>query len=434
MKRLLLITFAFNLLFLVNASSTNKDGETRSATVKVSVTANDLINIKAKYTDLVVEAWDKDEVEVVATVRFDGKMTDKMVEFLDNFQEYVEENITKSGGELEINTNLDEPNKIQIGSKRVGIIVGFSEDELRLDYKIKTPRKNKYEINSSYRDLRLIGSFENMEITQYSGELNADFIGKAELNLKYGSASFKEIKTATMEIYEQEIEAETIGTLEITTKYSELEIRTIDRMEAASYESDFEFDNAGFISGNFKYGEIAIQEELGDAKLEFYEMEIEARSIKNILLTNSKYSKVTAAKIGNITYTQSYEDETSVGILGSFKSLDSKYGEHEIEKLTKSLNLDAYEDDINIEEVSSSVESITIKGKYINSKLGLREQSYNLKTNVKYGKVDYNESEVNVKKYIKEDDKLEVEVVSKNNSANPIQITAEGYEIDVEIN
>ncbi|MEM6737349.1 MAG: hypothetical protein AAGC64_13330 [Bacteroidota bacterium] len=434
MKKWIAITLVFNLTCFSYALVPEKDGETRTATFSRNVKPDDVINIQAKYTDLVIEAWHKNEVEVTATVRFDGKLTNKMVEFLDNFQKHVEDNIDKSMGELRINTNLDKPNKIQIGSKHVGVTVGFTDDELKLDFVIRAPKVNKYEINHSYRDILLKGDFDDMKITQYSGELHADYIDNVHFNMKYGSATLKEIGTAKMEIYEQEISVAIVDELEIDAKYAEVDIEEIQKMEMQSYESDFTFNNVNFISGSFKYGEIEIKDRLGNAEFECYEMDIESNSIENIKFENSKYSKIKSDNIETITYAESYEDETSIGNLGTFKSLNSKYGKHKIESLNGSLEMHAYEDDIDIETVSTSVENIFITGKYIDSSLGLSNESFSLKTNIKYGKVDFDESDMEVKKYIKDGDRLELEIQSKNQVSSVIQITIEGYEVDVNIN
>lgn len=433
MKRLLLITFAFSA-FAVATFGNDKEFETRTATVRMNVTASDRINIQAKNTDLVVETWNKNEVEIVATLRFDGKMTDKMTAFLDDFQQHVEGNIRYSGSELEIDTNLDEPNKVQIGSKHVGFIIGFSDDEFRLDYKIKAPKTNEYEINNSYKDVTLLGDFGKMKLTQYSGDLTAGSIEEIELNMKYGSARFKEIKNATMEIYEQELEAEAIGELEINTKYSEIEVDEIDIMEAESYETDFVLGTIGSVEGNFKYGEMEIEQHIGKSNLEFYEMDIDANNAGSIEFKSSKYGKHNFKVINSLKFQQSYEDELTIGEIGNFSSEDSKYGNHDIEKLTGDFKLSAYEDDVDIDEVTSSTSKIEINGKYINTSLGITNQSFNLKTNIKYGKVGYDENDVEVKKYIKDGDQLEVEVLSKTNSAaNPIIVKVEGYEVEVDI-
>ena len=434
MKKLTLITLAFSLLFVAELSASNKRFETRTATIKRDVSPNDLINIKAKNTDLVVESWDKNEVEITATVRFDGKMTDKMVSFLDNFQEYVEDNVEFSGGELRIKTNLDEPNKIQIGSKHIGIVIGFSEDEFKLDYKIKAPAINKFEIDNSYKDVSLIGDFQHIKLTQYSGELTADFIEKAELNMKYGSAKLKGMGSAVLEIYEQKLEVESIEQLEIDTKYSEIDVVKLKTMETASYESDFVLGKAEEITGNFKYGEMEIKNNLDRAEFDFYEMDIEANSAGTIEFKSSKYGKISFDQVSKLTFDQSYEDELTIGELGLFRSIDSKYGNHEIDNLTGSFELNAYEDDIHIREVDHAVNSIELKGKYLNTTLGISNRSFNLQADVKYGKFDYDKQEIEMKKYIKDGDKLEIEALSKTKTADAISISIEGYEIDVVIN
>jgi len=352
---------------------------------------------------------------------------------MDNFQEYVEENIWYSSGQLKINTNLDEPNKIQIGSKHVGIIIGFSEDEFKLDYKIKAPKGNDFEIDNSYKDVALIGNFDRVKLTQYSGELNAGFIENVELNLKYGSSSFRGIGKGAVEIYEQKLDAESIDELDLNAKYSEIEIEELQWMETTSYETDFVLERAGTIAGNFKYGEMEIKDILENARLEFYEMDIEAAKAEVVEFRTSKYAKIEFGQVRQLTFDQSYEDELSIRELGKFSSRDSKYGKHDIQNLTGTFVLKGYEDDVDIEEVSASVEAITMEGKYINATFGISSQSFKFNSHVKYGKVDYDESDVEIKKYIKDGDVLEIEAFSKTKTNDPIVISVEGYEIDVDI-
>lgn len=432
MKKLILIVFACNLIWSANAH--HNDGETRSAKVTVDVSSSDKINIQAKYTELVVQTWDKQQVEVEATVRYDGKMTDKIKEFLDEFEQNVKDHIEKGATELLIDSDLDIPNKIQIGGKHVGIQVSYGDDELKVTYKIKAPGANDYIINNSYEDVRLIGSFKNVEFKQYSGELEADNIEKGIFNLKYGTASIQQIGDAEMDIYEQEIDARIVGTLELNAKYSNLEINKVGTIKATSYESDYQIGSIDEISGNFKYGEIEITERLGEGELEFYEMDMEIEEVQSLILTNSKYSKFEIDRAGSITFNQSYEDETDIGTLGRFKSMNSKYGNHSIENLETSFQLNAYEDEVEIEALSPGATEVFIDGKYIDSSIGIRNASFILKSNVKYGNVEYDESSVDVKRYIKDGDQLEVEAHSKTKNESVVNITVKGYEVDVKLN
>ncbi|MEO9871216.1 hypothetical protein [Ekhidna sp.] len=430
MKKLILIALAYSISLSLIASN---EGETRTTTVKREIASSDVIVIEAKNTELAIETWNKSEVEIEATVRFDGKLTDKMQDFLNDFETRVRENISSSEGEFKIDSDLDLPNKIQIGSKSVGINISFGDDELKIIYRIKAPGTNKYVISNSYEDVRLVGSFDNMELKQYSGELEAEKIDQAKLNLKYGSATIKEIGIGDIELYEQELNISDINKLTLNAKYSDLELERVNEIDAISYETDFQVSTIETLTGNYKYGEINIGRKLDQSELVLYEMEIEAEEIGSLRLENSKYSKIFIDKIGSLVFDQSYEDEVEIGVLGSFQSLESKYGNHSIDLLEGKLELNAYENDIEIDRLASTVTEVTIDGKYIESSIGIGDISYILKTNIKYGELDYDESAMDVRRYIKESDRLEVEAHSKNMSGNPVKISIKGYEVDVKL-
>ncbi|WP_420318734.1 hypothetical protein [Ekhidna sp.] len=431
MKRIILITLAYSLCFTTWA---NRDDETRTAIVKVEISPSDKINIQAKYTELSIETWDKNEVLIEASVRFDGKMTNKIQEFLDEFESRVQNNIKKGGNELLIDTDLDLPNKIQIGSKHVGINVSYGDDDLKISYKIKAPGKNKYTISNSYEELRMIGSYRDVSLTQYSGELDAEYIEKANMNLKYGTATIDEIGEAKFEIYEQELDINEIETLDINAKYSDLEFGKTGTIDAIAYETDFIINNAKALSGNFKYGKIEIAGTLGTGEFECYELDMEIAEAGALLFTNSKYSKLRSGSVQKINYYQSYEDETRIDKLDAFMSTNSKYGKHTIGKLNGPFELNAYEDEITINELGNRVDRIEIKGKYIDATIDINNSSFNLKGNVKYGKVNYDEDQVDVRRYIKDGDQLELEIVSKNSkSSTPTEIRVDGYEIKISL-
>ena len=431
MKRLILITLISSLSWTVFAVD-KKDGETRSATVTVGISAADDINIQAKNTELTIETWNKNEVEITANIRFDGKMTDKIQEFLNEFEEQVKSKIEKNDGELSIKTNLDLPNKVQIGSKHVGIIVSYG-DELKLSYKIKAPGSNKYIINNSYEDVVLLGTFDEVDFTQYSGDLEADEIKEAEMNLKYGSATIQSMGEVEMEIYEQELDVETIEELTINAKYSDIELENSKTISIDSYESDLKLGAIGRMEGGLKYGEINIKQKLDWTELTLYEVDIEANEIEELILINSKYSKFDIQQVKSIRFEQSYEDETQIRTLGSFKSTNSKYGNHAINVLNGSFDLNAYEDEVEIDRIEPTSKTISIDGKYIDSSLNIDDVPFSLIANVKYGKVNYDEATVDVRRYIKEGERLELEINSKLKMDTKLQISIKGYEVDLDL-
>ncbi len=430
MKKLILAALIYSIAFPLFAIN---EGETRTANVSLETASSDNINIQAKNTELILETWDKNEILIEASVRFDGKMTDKMQKFLDDFEQQVKDGISTGAGEVKIDTDLDIPNRVQIGGKHVGINISYGDDKLKIQYKIKAPGTNDYVISNSYEDVKIFGRLDNVDFTQYSGKLEADDIGTAKLSLKYGSAKIKSIEEAELEIYEQKINISYLGKLDLNAKYSDLEFEEVKMMEATSYESDFEIGSGIQMKGNFKYGEIDISNKMNQAEFTFYEMKMDANEIGAIKLVNSKYSKFEFENVGNIEFEQSYEDETNIGTLGSFSSKNSKYGNHSIDRLEKKLILLAYEDEIEIDELGDQVESITLDGKYLDALFGISNSAFILSTSIKYGKADYDESDVEVRRYIKESDRLELELHSKVQSNNPTLISIKGYEVDFRI-
>lgn len=429
MKRIIIIALACSISFALQAKG---DGESRSAKVNVEISTSDEIRIKAKYTALTIETWNKNEVEIEATVRYDGKVTDKIQEFLDDFENRVNNNVTLSSGELFIDTDLDLPNKVQIGGKHVGINISYG-DELKIFYKIKSPGSNEYTISSSYEDVRLIGAFNKVDFTQYSGDLKAGSIKSAKMNLKYGSAEIDNLGNVKMEIYEQEMTVNDIINISINAKYSDIEFQNVEMFEAVSYESDIQIGKVRKLSGNYKYGDIKIINSVDEADLTLYEVDIEANTIGTLLLENTKYCKFEIERVNSIQFDQSYEDETDIGTAGSFISSNSKYGNHTIGLLESFFDLNAYEDEVEINELGKSVTDIKVDGKYIDLAIDSDGSSFILKSNIKYGKVDYDESSVDVKRYIKDGDNLEVEAQSKNSSGTPINISIKGYEVKVQL-
>lgn len=434
MKKTILILLAFSLL-LCFAEAKNPDGETRTATLTYEVSANDVIHLKAKYTDVLIEAWDKNEVYIEATIRFDGKMNDRVQRFLDAFEEEVESNVSDSPGVLYIKTNLDEPNKFQLGSKHIGIQIDYGEDELKLEYKLKVPSTNELKIENSYRDVKLVGDFAEVEIDQYSGDLEVESIGEAEIKLKYGTAYFDQIEIAEMELYEQDLTVNSIGQLDIETKYSELKIENLGTTEIVSYESDFEITNLSALNGNLKYGKLEITDRFEEGELTTYEFDIEAKSIGSLTFENSKYGKVEAEDIEMLTLIESYEDDFDFESIETLKVEESKYVNYNIGKLINKLEIDqGYEGSIDIDALGDQASSIEITGKYIETTIDTGGVAYKLLSDTKYGSVNIDRDSMNVTRYIKDGDQLEIEATSNtSNSDNPLLISIRGYEMDLKL-
>ncbi len=431
MKKGIILLLALASAAAIKATE-NKDGETRTATKTVQISESESINILGKNTTLRLETWNRNEVEVVATVTFDGEPNNRMREFLDDFENIVKNNISLSAGSLTIDAELETPNKIQIGSRNAGIVVGYGDDKLRIEYAIKLPGKNRLELRTSYKNLVMTGDYNDVEINAYSSDLRAGKFAKAKLYLKYGDGTIEGIDDGYMESYENDMEFGDVGSFEINDKYSELKFKDIENLEIQGYETDIKADNIVKVKGNLKYGEMEVDGKIGAGTFTLYEFDIKSNAAGSLKFDNSKYSNVKLDKAHELKFMESYEDELDIRYINILYA-KSKYGNYEIAELGKSVEINGYEDDLDIQSITSDAEKVSMEGKYLTLDINLGGKSFALNADTKYGNIDFNEDDLDVRKYIKENDKLYIEAGAKSGDSNAFQVWLKGYEIKAEI-
>ena len=421
------------LLLISTASQlmANTTQQTREAKVNIPVNPGMEIAMIASSTDVFISSWDKNEVALVAKILYKGKENERMTEFLENFEEEVQDGIEQSSGYLKISADLDVPNKVQIGSKHVGVIVSFDKDELALTYELKVPSGNALYVKNSYEKLMVDGNYSNkVKINHYSGDFRGGNFTDLELELKYGHATIKECKTASMELYEQELEVNTLRQARIDAKYSTIEVITGGQLDVEGYESELALSSLDILEGELKYSEVEVETNLEEMTLSsIYESKIAIKEIARIRIGESKYSKIRVNAVRTLELPSSYEDELMIGFLGS-ATLDAKYLKMEIDKLGRDLKVNAYEGEIRINELSEGSESIFYDGKYNN--FILKDINHNLviDADIQYGDIDFDESLIKRTIYIKEDSKLQMKAQTNNQEGIQTKIILRGYEMD----
>lgn len=428
------ITITILLVSTLASFAKGKVVESRTANVTVPIEENQKLTLNMKNTELKVEAWDKNEVAIEATVRLHNTMTDKRARFLDNWQSYVERAVSSSSYGVKVSSALEETKEIN-KKTFLGMVVSVSvnvDKAYDIIYHIKVPAENALEIEGSYEDVSLIGDFKKLELDLYSADFDADNLIDANLELKYGSASIKTIKEANITLYENELEAQQIGSLDLKTKYSEIEIGKIGALELDSYESDFVFDVTSGIEGIIKYGKLEVVTRIKSMDVELYEVDLKLGEVEEVKM-RSKYSSLIANAIGTLELESSYEDEFEIDLLGSLESRESKYGDYTIDRLTDSFELEGYEDDVRIDAVERTASDIKLGGKYIETTIELEDVPVFLEINTTYGDFSYDESAMETTKIIKEGSKKQITAKTKGIGETGLKIEVTGYEMDLDL-
>ena len=145
----------------------------------------------------------------------------------------------------------------------------------------------------------------------------------------------------------------------------------------------------------------------------------------------AKFCDITARKIDELTLPDSYEDSFTIEELGTLE-VNSKFNDFEIGRLMTSARVQGYETDLEIDGLGKDARLITIDGKFNKLYLDVSGVPFELKGDMQFGDVDYPEGDVERRVYIKENNKLQIEIVSKSGTPQ-LSIDLKGYETKAEI-
>tara|TARA_R110001592_G_scaffold219477_1_gene473795 strand:- start:196425 stop:197717 length:1293 start_codon:yes stop_codon:yes gene_type:complete len=404
----------------------------KSAHVSVDASGVDQLNLDAKNTKTFIEIWDKNEISVDATFYYRGEEDhEKIKKFLASFEENVKAGITTLGNEVSINTYRTVPSKMKVGwASFVVLDLEFSDEEAKLVYNLKVPASLFMNIKHSYKDLRIKGNLDKIQIEQYSGRLSLDKVNKASLNLKYGDANIVELKEADIMLYEQKLNGEKWGDIKLNAKYSNLRIRTMNSLSGDGYETKYRFIGLKKLSGNYKYSRFDV-EKMEQAELLCYEFNLETQSIKSLKLINSKYSNYRIDTLGTLNISQSYEDDYSLQMVKNIYSAESKYSKFTLGALRGDFTLNGYECTVNTVLVLGKAGKIDITGKYLNISMGLNNRAYKLDASMQYGKLNYPKTLTG--NYTQKGTNTSASLSSPQLGTDFYTIKVSGYEIQMEI-
>jgi hypothetical protein len=429
MKTLFYSLLALSIGFLSHAKEVTQE---KSAHISLDASGIKRINIDAKNTKTLIEIWDKTEISIDANFYYRGEENhEKIKEFMASFETNVKTGISTNGTEVNINTYRAVPSKKKLGWANFTVVnLEFPEDEAKLIYTIKVPASVFLAIKHSYKDLRVTGNIDDIQIDQYSGRLSLDKVKKARLNLKYGEAQIRELQEGEIEIYEQKLHGEIWGAIKLNAKYSKLRIRNMTTLSGAGYETKYRIISLNDLKGNYKYSSFDVRK-IGQAELTCYEFNMETENIKNLKLINSKYSNYSIDTLGTLNIPQSYEDDYSLQSANNIYAANSKYGKFSIASLKGDFTLSGYESKVNIAAVTGKSGKIDITGKYLNVSMALPSRQYKLESSLQYGNIHYPEALKG--KYIKKGTSTTASLNTPNVGAEFYLIKVTGYELQLEL-
>ncbi len=203
----------------------------------------------------------------------------------------------------------------------------------------------------------LIEMFQNPEISQSANSL------KIETNMTKGTIGISPIMKITLVngkvIKIKKFKAnytlwipESIA-FNLKSKYNDIDIATLTgKVDFELYDVDLTMLGFGKDSKfEMKYSSASIGKG-GDAIMDIYDCEIEAKELNNVEI-NSKYSEIDIQEINTLDF-NSYDDDIKIGKINSLTS-EAKYSDYRINSNIKNCILTFYDSDIDAQNIDQLV-------------------------------------------------------------------------------
>jgi hypothetical protein len=405
----------------------------KTYTWKYNINKDATVGLDNYDCNISIHFWDKAETEFHLTI--DAKTrSDEDAKVLDEYLQNLKH--TNSVTAVKFETSFWESRNSIMG-KTTMVLNGGKKvymSDMTIKGELWMPAGCKFNLSSKYSEINMENFAGQLSLDLYNDNLYAgNVLGKADIQDKYSTMEFKEMKDVKADLYNSKLEAVSMGNLKADTKYTKVTTSTAGTIEIDSYNDKYSFTRTGDVTFTAKYSDIKT-ESSGQITLDCYEGTVIMKEVKDAKI-NSKYADFQFQIAGNITIASSYNDKLKWGKVTTLKINDSKYCSFIIEELGSAVTEnDGYEDKFTIMKTGQDFREFRISGKYIEASLNLPGTTdYKFKAKIEYPKLEMNETQLKSKTKIIEGSNLEYDAVKGVEKEGMPVIEINGYEMALKI-
>jgi len=284
MKNLRIVYSLFLLLFgqnLLAIQANPEDGTKLTKTLNRSfkVGSNAHLNLSNKYGQMLVSTWQKDSIKVEIEISAYGNDTKTAESLL----ERVDVEFAGAMDFVKIETVLDKNkdifdeiwNKITDYSKAV-----LSENNLKINYTVFIPETTSVELNNKFGDVYLDKILKKSTISVSYGDLRANELGNTVLDLRYGSATIKNIQDATLRLQIAEADILKSKKINLESHSSTVYFADADELKINSRNDRLRIDEVNYLNGTTSFSKVRIESLSSELALFMSYGELEMNKVK----------------------------------------------------------------------------------------------------------------------------------------------------------
>jgi len=424
------------LLVAVSLHLFGQTGTTKTTELvkEFDVNSDATIILHNKNGNVVIDTWDQNKVEFIATITVKAKDESNMQKVVDAF---ISMKIEGNRNVVDINTRFYESSQGTFGNKyKLKLITGEKAEikDYSTEYVLTVPKTVKLSIENKYNDVLIDDMDGETVLNIYDGGLTAgNFSNTLKLNLRYSEAHIKSTGPATFEIYDSDLVLENVeGDLDISSKYSTISGRNANNVYIDSYDDDIYLQDLQELEGSCRYSNIETGNQ-ADVKLEMYDSYLKAVKVNDVRI-KSKYSQFKIGSANDLILNQSYDNIFNIRSLNSLRC-DSKYSDFTLGYVSEGIDVISYDDSFSVDMISSDFEFMEFEAKYTDISLVFEKNSlYSVDVEMVYPSFKYPE-DLFVEKYYHKDDsdfKFRGYVKGTNTEEAPV-LRLNAYDSDIYI-
>jgi hypothetical protein len=296
------------------------------------------------------------------------------------------------------------------------------------------PAACNFSLDSKYSTVTMEDFAGQLDLGLYNNNFSGGKVtANVELNDKYSTIGFRDMKDLHASLYNSKLNAANIGDLIIESKYSEVTLISCGKLSVDSYNDKYEAPRTGDVTFKAKYSELTT-ESSGNVSLDVYNGRVKMREVKDAKIT-SKYAEYNFAVAGRCSIPNSYNDKFSFDNLNALSVDVSKYSTFDIGNLKTSVeDKDSYNDAFSISESGKEFSQFSVNGKYTTASLAVpKSLSYRFKADVSYADFSLDESSLKSIEKINDGIHTKYNAIKGAESDGMPVIDIKGYQINLTI-
>jgi hypothetical protein len=234
-----------------------------------AVTSDHKVELTNKYGEVIIRAWDEDQVRITAVVIAQGRNQ----EVVNKTMSRVNISIRKVGQLVTADTEIERGGgsfKDIIGGVEDYSKAFFGSQKLTVNYEVWVPENIDLSINNKYGDIYLATLGGDLELTLAHGDLKANRIeGRVDMEHSFGNATFDYVRRGKFTLRGVETTIDQGGSMSFKSSSSELNLSDIHYVKLDTRNDKIKTYDVKEIVGTGRFTDLEAERILKKVNLKF---------------------------------------------------------------------------------------------------------------------------------------------------------------------